>query len=165
VIEYFGTWQTPAQAIYNILAKDLAFDRCHEALMILADSWENMKSVPMRGTTEENLQDSDTPISLKGDTTNTYTMPEEVLNALWKMLIQRAASQDSITEEQLQRFIKDATDYGCKPEVDATGRLRTVFEANKWKELKSNKRNRPTKRVIDRRFDGPKVCSAFKTIN
>ncbi|KAJ1421724.1 hypothetical protein B484DRAFT_452614 [Ochromonadaceae sp. CCMP2298] len=52
--EYMDTVAPMLQAVYNIsIRSQTGFERCHEIIKTIVDSWENMKSVPMRGTVEE----------------------------------------------------------------------------------------------------------------
>ena len=42
------------QAVFDMAVMDgVAFERCHEVMKALADSWQNMKSIPARSGIEE----------------------------------------------------------------------------------------------------------------
>lgn len=46
------------QGVFDMAVMNgMAFERCHEVMKALADSWENMKSIPARCGIEEGFED------------------------------------------------------------------------------------------------------------
>lgn len=160
----------------------VAFDSCHEVLKLVADTWENINTIPFRCDVGEDVSNCDENIEadLGGEETATYqlTSPDSLVALAWPLLLARAAADANVPDESLLRMLKDAVDYGfhaphepseeedeLKTGTDigsqviaGRARLGALFTTRKaeWSGLASTKKKHKMRRAIDRRFDGPK---------
>ena len=86
------------QAVYNIsILGEKEFVRCHEAIKVVAESWINMKAVPMRGSVGEYFT-SFNSISLfveipdNGARAFFISNGDEIAGAIWTRFLLSAAS-------------------------------------------------------------------------
>ncbi|CAM9623088.1 unnamed protein product [Ectocarpus sp. 4 AP-2014] len=175
----------------------------------LADSWENMKSIPARSGIEEEFEEDRTEtngmddLCVKVDIGEgveavKFGSPDELFSEFWPLLLWAASSSDEIEDGLLYRWMKDASDYGAsfsksnrffklvageavakdkagaaateaaksvtlraeKSGMDLRGGLKRFLKlsgnTSQWARLQTCKVTHKRKRVIDRRFAGPK---------
>jgi len=178
---YFEDVFVSLQAVYNIVVvTGLAFERCHEIMKAIVDSWDNMKAVPMRGGVEENYENLS--LTLKQDKMKSFFKPEAAFSFVWRLLIHNAVEAqgaEAVEDEVLKRMIKDAEDNSCnvlgkdeddseeeegkdegqseiKEKTEGQKRLERVHSERVWDSLPTTKKVHRMRKGIDRRFDGPK---------
>ncbi|GAQ85154.1 hypothetical protein KFL_002210200 [Klebsormidium nitens] len=184
--EYLSNLDAHFQSVYNFgVTMNTNHGDCHKILLIIADTWENMKTIPMRGTIECVVKSNDTdPIMIylanwgKDKWKTFWGSPEGPLGYMWRLLLQSAAGNPRIKDEKLLQYIKDATDYNVDlfnksqpdddegqlviTEVDAhmkagLERLKLLHaQDHRWKSLPTHKKVHEARMMIDRRWDGPK---------
>jgi hypothetical protein len=164
--KYTQSLTVPLQAVYNLaVAHGVGYARCHEVMLLIADSWENMNAIPMRG----GIKDS-TPVDIKLLTTeNTsleFTSMQEILEQMWMRVALGAARSLKVDDELLKKIIKDAKDYSVhvlpeseedEPQLEkhlreGTERLSRVFKENLWQSLPTVKKTYKMRPAVDRRF-------------
>lgn len=95
------------QSVYNICHESAkAFERCHEIIKTIADSWDQMHSIPIRGGLRSYFDD------FRGQNA---TENGEMTYFIWPQFLLAAAScttDQQVGDDTLARFIKDAADYG-----------------------------------------------------
>ncbi|KAJ1424114.1 hypothetical protein B484DRAFT_398428 [Ochromonadaceae sp. CCMP2298] len=135
IVEYMDQVRPMLQAVFNISVKSQkAFERCHEIIKIIADSWANMKTINMRGGVEEEyekilrggvidhivVQNSYYSVRCGGEDENQAFVVRggnDMALKMWPRFLLAAASctsSDKVSDEVLSRFIKDAADYGVQ---------------------------------------------------
>jgi len=163
---YFPSVVTSAKAICEILSaptiSEAVIKHCYEVALALADSLDQMCSVPMRGDVTDALWSKDT---LKvGDSSQECTSMSTLLNFLFENLLLRAV-EVGMERTEIMPMIKGAVEYGYEKRAtqkeatkeDNTKKLVELIAAKKeWEGLASRKNAYKTKGVIDRRFSGPK---------
>jgi len=143
-----------------------------------------MKTIPMRGVEWEELdqdywdEQDNHDIQLLGESEPFFWgNPDDSLRKVWLLLLARAAGDASVSDGALHRMIKDATDNvefdansfdSClREELDnenlvlslkdgAERMTRLAKDKEAWSKLPSTKKHHKARRLIDRRFDGPK---------
>ena len=129
--------------------------------------------------------DADIEVDLGGNESGTFhlTTPERLVALAWPILLARAAADKGVPDTALLRMIKDAVDHGVsaphiaseeetalEAEAEDEGtligdelvlgraRLGELFTGRKaeWSALTSTKKKHKMRRLIDRRYDGPK---------
>jgi len=150
------------------------YERAHETLFSVADSWKNFLSIPLRGSILEYV--SGCKITLPHATLEFDSM-QEYLSYVWQVLLLAAASSGKVDVENMRRFIKDASDYsgsgilpGDESEEEQKNErslskleffqrgieaLRVVHDDDEWKQLPSKMKQYKSKRVADSRFETP----------
>jgi hypothetical protein len=173
-------------AVNLAMEHGVAFDWCHQVLMTIADTWDNIKAIPFRSApdefplnpgrnylrfffveTDEGPTDFDAPSDI-----------DTLLQIAWPTLLASAADPelepDIISDGELLQMIKDAVDNGVAP-LEITSAARGVGEdyveyikrgydrirklygkTSAWKSLPSSKREHAMRDCIDRRFEGPR---------
>lgn len=140
LIDFFEALEAPLQSVIKVgIEGSVAFECCHEALLIIAEQWNNMKNVPMPGgVTNTLMQQRNLSLALifeniQKETRNQPLGHNEpaskvvfrasdgqvdfILKELWTMLListSNAATSDGIHEvldETICQMIKDAVDY------------------------------------------------------
>lgn len=151
------------------------FERCHEILKVVADTWSNIEAIPFRGDPGDSLGEGEavelTP-PYAGETIEVHSA-EQLLGHAWPLLLARAAADEAVPDPPLLRMIKDAHDHGVQrpqepsPEesipdglvnIVQRGRARLARLAartDEWSTLPTTKKVHRMRRAIDRRFDGP----------
>lgn len=156
------------------MAGGAGFEKCHEILKVVADTWSNIQAIPFRGCPEESLREGEAvQLDLPGsEGTLEIRSAVKLVAYAWPLLLARAAG-GTADDALLLRMIKDAHDHGAKrPQVAAPdehipgaisevvrrGRTRVaqlVARRGAWEALPTTKKVHRMRRAIDRRFDGP----------
>jgi len=113
------------QAIYNIMLTGTEFERCHEIMKIIADSYENMQSIPKRCGIASIVDTCNISLKVVTERTGSKSSVDGISKAIqwiWRLLLLFAAASDLITETQMYRFIKDACDYIDTSEITSNNR-------------------------------------------
>jgi hypothetical protein len=186
--EYFGSIVKSAKAICTVLSeKNVSvpvIKHCYEVTLVLADSKDQMCSVPMRGEVSDALWSEDT---LKiGNASQKCSSMDAVINFLFLHLLTRAI-EAGVPRAEMMPMIKGAVDYDfddylielknekivqkTKPnnnntkdqqqteEVECPNQVilqEMISAKNEWENLPSRSKVYKQKGVIDRRFSGPK---------
>jgi len=181
--EYFGSIIKSAKAICTVLSeKNVSvpvIKHCYEVTLVLADSKNQMCSVPMRGEVSDALWSEDT---LKiGNASQKCSSMDVMLNFLFLNILTLAV-EAGIPRVEMMHMIKGAVDYdfddfnelknekkGQKTKSTTTPKDQTDVECpnqvklkemisakNEWENLPSRNKVYKQKGVIDRRFSGPK---------
>eukprot|EP00752_Nemacystus_decipiens_P002622 g2455.t1 len=120
---YFKAFKKFLQSVFDMAVMDgVAFERCHEVMKALADSWQNMKSIPARNGIEdcfdedrvEMAGESDLCVKIElgeGKEPLKFASPVDVFARFWPLLLWAAASSSEIEDGLLYRWMKDASDY------------------------------------------------------
>jgi len=114
IIEYVKSLIPIFQAVYNIMLTGTEFERCHDIMKIIADSYDNMLSIPKTGRILNIVNNYKISLKVITERTGSKSSVDGVSKAIqwiWRLLLLFAAATDSITETQMYRFIKDASDY------------------------------------------------------
>eukprot|EP00931_Biecheleriopsis_adriatica_P077884 TRINITY_DN51369_c0_g1_i1.p1 TRINITY_DN51369_c0_g1~~TRINITY_DN51369_c0_g1_i1.p1 ORF type:complete len:295 (+),score=77.29 TRINITY_DN51369_c0_g1_i1:58-885(+) len=173
----FEWLQSCAEHVSNVLrvglTRGVGFEKCHEVLKIVVDTWSNINAIPFRGCPAESLQEGEAvDFEIPGEEESLEIhSAEELVKYTWPLLLARAAADGSMGDEVLQRMIKDSSDHGVQLEqafeeeavpadlqqVMQTGRARVckLVAGGEWKSLPSSLKVHRMRRAIDRRFDGP----------
>mmetsp|Transcript_19957 Transcript_19957/g.33398 ORF Transcript_19957/g.33398 Transcript_19957/m.33398 type:complete len:315 (+) Transcript_19957:210-1154(+) len=117
VNNYLNEVEPMLQAVYNISVKaQKAFERCHEIIKLIADTWDNMKTIPMRGTVEQSFEQIADASDMSVGGVFSIRDGDEMIKKMWPRFLLAAASCSSseheVTDAALARFIKDADDFG-----------------------------------------------------
>ncbi|KAJ1398367.1 hypothetical protein B484DRAFT_484110, partial [Ochromonadaceae sp. CCMP2298] len=105
ISEYMGKVATMLQAVYSIsVQSQTGFERCHEIIKLIVDSWEDFKSIPMQGSVEDqftSLQDGgndyggpETKIKVNNCETRVFDIKDgdEMALKMWPRFLLAAAS-------------------------------------------------------------------------
>ncbi|CAN0387553.1 unnamed protein product, partial [Ectocarpus sp. 12 AP-2014] len=123
--EYFKGFQRFVGGVFNLAVRNgAAFERCHGVMKALADSWENVKSIPARSGIEEEFEEDRKEMNgmddlfVKVDVGEgvedvKFGSPDELLSEFWPLLLWAASSSDETEDDLLYRWMKDASDYGA----------------------------------------------------
>ena len=191
--EYRSTMVATAHHVHAVIMHappTLAFlQRAHEALEAMADSWAQMRAIPMRGTVEESdvgdeKFEFETPDSDDDDHElvewSVFGM-QEAFDALWRLLLHRAAlASAGVSDATLHRWIKTAVDFkvpvtgALRDDPDETSRAASaafgvarfdalVAHTAAWTTLPVLRKAHKTKRVVDSRFSKPKSVQKRKS--
>eukprot|EP00741_Cyanophora_paradoxa_P023306 tig00000254_g22513.t1 len=155
-----------------------AYERGNEALFILADAERDINAIPFRCPPSEAWSCNELEIEWKeGDVRHSmkFSSPGDAVAWGWRVLLRSAAGGgDRISDELLLRYLRDASDYGSAsglldddehsveqgsqiPGGEAgRERLKALIDGKRFEELKSRAKKYKMRRVIDRRYDGPK---------
>jgi hypothetical protein len=124
--EHLGTyvlsWEAPLQAVLTICttpgASCAALARCNDVLVALADSWEDIKGVPMRGSVEDSVGDG-APLDLSGHGAGKLDSLQgmqrsSAMEVAWMTLLRCAAATpaERVSDADALRWVKDASDFG-----------------------------------------------------
>eukprot|EP00904_Undaria_pinnatifida_P011263 jgi/Undpi1/7267/HiC_scaffold_22.g09740.m1 len=115
---YFKGFDKFVCAAFSLaVQRGTAFERCHDVMRELADSWENMKSIPTRFDIEELFQEADIEtckVTVDGlEAPLKFFSPMDFFSEFWPIFLWAAASNQEISDELLYRWILDADDYGA----------------------------------------------------
>ena len=125
-----------------------------------------MKSVNMRGGTEESLSGAEIePVYLKStDGSDGCYFSSPIGAEFWPQFLLAVAKDTNCSQAFIAKCVKAAKDFGIEildgdededsPEYKAL--MAVVNEQALWNTLPSLKKKYKEKRVLDRRFDGPK---------
>ncbi len=111
------------QSVYNVSVKSqMQFLRCHEIIKLVADTWANMLSIPIRGCMQEIFNEDGEKISVNNTITcyNVFRIEggDEMAEKIWSRFLIAAVSctnDEKVSDETLSQFIKDASD--CKVNI------------------------------------------------
>jgi hypothetical protein len=146
--EYLAFVAKCLKAVYRICVRDGQEPlNGNEILKSVADSYANMLTVPMRGSVEDAVSDSDVSFNSLPKAEHLYlSNPPEAAQHIWQHLLRAAARGAAASDADLNRMIKDAVDNGADvdfEEVDEEGeghvveRLQAVYAAQEWAALKT----------------------------
>ena len=195
--EYVGSLEPHLSAVLECCASasvtPAALARCNLVMVEIADSWRAMSGVPFRCDPGDEISETRIDLSAmrallsvsddgsddeddeEGLEEYTLLTREEGIALAWTALARAAASSPALDDLQLQRTLKDATDYGVSsstiadaPEEKEEGLWFTAEGAKRLGAAlnpagKAALAALPSRlgaikqyRAIDRRFDGPK---------
>merc|ERR1712039_162862 len=158
------------------VSRGVAFDKCHEILKVLVDTWSNINAIPFRGDPGDSLGECEdiefTVLGDDGDEVRNVNSIDDVVKYVWPLLLATTAAFEEVPDANLFRMIKDAHDHGV-PDVhmphpdeviptNVASRLRIgrnrlsglVSRRDAWKSLPNTTKVHRMRRAIDRRFDG-----------
>eukprot|EP00483_Globobulimina_turgida_P007134 UN07148 len=112
--EYFQYLQKPAICIYEYVIKQRDYDKLNEILKNMADSWDNIHTIPFRGGVELGDTDFDLQLTEINRTRNFCASPETLISFLWSVMLHGVCGNinENIEDEDIYRYIKDAVDNG-----------------------------------------------------
>jgi len=157
------------QAVCTVgIEKDVGHDRCHQVLKVIADTWTNMNTIPMRGGIKEGYGDYELEITISGKK-ETFLSIESALSYVWRRLLCSAAAK-GVEDATMFQYIKDSVDNGTDiegsdedPDPDSAvlkrgyEKLKALYnQKEKWTTLPTTRKFHKERGCIDRRFDGPK---------
>eukprot|EP00929_Paragymnodinium_shiwhaense_P108847 TRINITY_DN75192_c0_g1_i1.p1 TRINITY_DN75192_c0_g1~~TRINITY_DN75192_c0_g1_i1.p1 ORF type:complete len:307 (+),score=64.00 TRINITY_DN75192_c0_g1_i1:86-1006(+) len=170
-----------AEAVLEVgVVKGLAFEKCHEVLKIIVDTWTNIQAIPFRGCPKDSLsQGEKVRFKLLRDSEQEekrlkITCVSALVKYVWPLLLARSSGSTAMPDATLLQMIKDAKDHGVAevhqpsshekvpPSLEKDvegGRTRLsalVGRTEDWEHLPSTRKVHRMRRCIDRRFDGPR---------
>ena len=79
----------------------------------MADTWVNMGTIPFRVALDENFCDGGLSIRFQESFMMNFMSPENMIEFVWRHMLAAAASESTVEDSVLLRYIKDAVDHGC----------------------------------------------------
>jgi len=168
LVEYVNLAKDFFQAVCNVgIEKDVGHDRCHQVMKVIADTWDNMNTIPMRGGIKEGFE-CELELSVSGKK-ESFPSIQSAISYVWRRLLCSAVAK-GVDEATMFQYIKDSVDNGTDidgededPDPDSEvlkrgyEKLKALYnQKEKWTTLPTTKKFHKERRCIDRRFDGPK---------
>jgi len=167
--KYFANVKPALQGVVNIsVLKGIELERCHEILKLVADTWDNMLAIPMRGSIEDAATENTFNLQYGSKEQGPFPLPTWI-SIIWRHLLCVGMST-GVPESTMNQYIKDAVDNNTELKEweeffeetelvkvqSGVDKLKSLFEKKNWESCPSTKKHHNMRRAIDRRFDGPK---------
>lgn len=124
--EWLADCATRVSGVLRVgVALSLEFQKCHEILKVVVDTWANIKAIPFRGDPADDLsagEGSEITVPLGGqqDILTNLTSVEDLAEFAWPLLLAKACLDPMNTDVSLLRMIKDAFDHGVQKPHEAS---------------------------------------------
>lgn len=142
ISQWFIPVERTLQAVLDVgVEKKLAFEQCHQALMIVADSWRDMEANPARLSMGDMMGDNiDINLRIPGGAERSFSNMWErcpityILGFVWRKLLRAAAlsGTGTVAEDLLFSTIKDVADNGVNLCVDDSKENEEDWEDEMW---------------------------------